>query len=391
MHKLKSTNPTTRNCEIDLFKFIFSIIIVLYHARLFGDSDIGEIVAFEKGALAVEFFFLISGFYFIPGINNFVKRNNLQNNNVSVFTEGTRYVFSRIKPFITIAIISLSFSLVSYTYTYIMDNIVFNIPVYLLHLSRCVWTILFLDAGVPIQADINRATWYLSAMFIVMLALYPLARKKRNFFVKYFAPLTIIFVLGVMVEKGRLTYTHTINELHITGGLSRAIVGILLGCIIYEISQALLKIDFSFWAKLFFTVVAYVGIFFCLIIMHYNTKTMLPQSYDPLVDFSVIPIFAIVVLIFASDLSLIKYILPKKICSFLGSFSTVLYLMHLPCRGIILCVMEDYTYTEKTTAMLIFSILISLITMFIVYIINKISAKILDIKSQNKNFNQIVC
>ncbi|MDO4608571.1 MAG: acyltransferase family protein [Clostridia bacterium] len=386
MHKLKATNSTTRNCEIDLFKFVFSIIIVLYHARLFGDSDLGDIIVFGKGALAVEFFFLISGFYFIPGINNFVEKNSLQDNSVSVFTEGVRYVFSRIKSIAIIGIFSLSFSLVSYTYTYIMENVFFNPIIYIFHISRCIWTVLFLDAGLPIQADINRATWYLSAMFIVMLIMYPLARKKRDFFVKYFSPLTIIFVLGVIIEKGRLTYTHSTNVLHITSGLSRAIVGILLGCIIYEISQALTKIKFPFWTKLFFTIIAYGGIFFCLIVMNYNTKAMLPISYDPLVDFSVIPVLAIVVLILASDLSLIKYVLPKKICGFLGKFSVIIFLMHLPCRGIIFYLMEDCTYIEKTKAMLILSLAVSLITMLIVFIINKISAKILDIKSQ-KNAN----
>ncbi len=387
MHKLQTATPAARNREIDLFKFVFSIIIVLYHARLFGNSDLGDIVAFEKGALAVEFFFLISGFYFIPSINSFINKNNLQDNKTSVFTEGVRYVFSRIKSIATIAIISLSFSLVSYTYTYIMENIIINPIVYLFHISRSVWTVLFLDAGVPIQVDINRATWYLSAMFIVMLIMYPLARRKRDFFVKYFAPLTIIFVLGIVAKKGHLTYTHATNELHITGGISRAIVGILLGCILYEISQVLIKIKFSFWAKLFFTIVAYCGIFFCLMVMHYNTKTILPLSYDRYVDFSVIPVLAIVVLIFASDLSLIKYILPKKLCSFLGSFSTVLYLMHLPCRGIIFYVMEDYSYTEKTKWMLILSILVSLITMLIIHLLNIISAKIVDIKSRQSSVN----
>lgn len=51
-------NDTQKNGELEFFRFLFSIIIVLHHSRyLVGDKN----CVLLGGALAVEFFFILSG------------------------------------------------------------------------------------------------------------------------------------------------------------------------------------------------------------------------------------------------------------------------------------------------------------------------------------------
>ena len=53
------TMSAKRNGKIEFLRFLFSLIIVVHHSRMFlGD----EISPFLGGSLAVEFFFFVSGY-----------------------------------------------------------------------------------------------------------------------------------------------------------------------------------------------------------------------------------------------------------------------------------------------------------------------------------------
>ena len=52
---------TKRNNLVEFARFMFSLLVIGYHIQMsLGDSKINF---FENGALAVEFFFLVSGFF----------------------------------------------------------------------------------------------------------------------------------------------------------------------------------------------------------------------------------------------------------------------------------------------------------------------------------------
>ena len=50
-----------RNNLVELARFLFSILVVGYHIQMTFSGD--SIDFFENGAVAVEFFFLISGYF----------------------------------------------------------------------------------------------------------------------------------------------------------------------------------------------------------------------------------------------------------------------------------------------------------------------------------------
>ena len=66
---------TQRNSLIDLFRFLFSVLVVGYHLQM---GLPGGIHFFENGCLAVEFFFLLSGYFLARSIEKCASKADLK-------------------------------------------------------------------------------------------------------------------------------------------------------------------------------------------------------------------------------------------------------------------------------------------------------------------------
>ena len=72
---------------VDIFKFIFSIVILLHHSYKLPSFN-GEHYILQSGALAVDFFFIISGYFMMKRVDkNIVNDNNL------LLIENIKYIF----------------------------------------------------------------------------------------------------------------------------------------------------------------------------------------------------------------------------------------------------------------------------------------------------------
>ena len=56
-----------RNETVDFLKFLFALVIVIFHGRKLASS--GEFALFQSGYLGVEFFFLVSGFLMMKSVS----------------------------------------------------------------------------------------------------------------------------------------------------------------------------------------------------------------------------------------------------------------------------------------------------------------------------------
>ena len=62
---------SNRNGKIEFLRFLFSVIIVIHHSRyILGDDQ----CLFLGGSLAVEFFFLVSGYLMMASIDRISAR-----------------------------------------------------------------------------------------------------------------------------------------------------------------------------------------------------------------------------------------------------------------------------------------------------------------------------
>ena len=73
-------NKPARNGKVDLLKFLFSIIVIIYH---FDNAVKYPFEIFTRGYIGVEFFFVTSGFLFAKSLSKYTyQKETLISNSV---------------------------------------------------------------------------------------------------------------------------------------------------------------------------------------------------------------------------------------------------------------------------------------------------------------------
>ena len=221
-----------RNGAIDFWKFVFCMIIAIYHGRYMGGS-VPYALFKDGGYLAVEFFFLVSGFLMAKSAKRAEETSRLQ-----LGTETAQFIWHKAKiilPYFIFAYI-VGFAIRAYTAHSGAIDILNNG-------FQSIVQLLFLEmSGIEAFTAIG-ASWYISAMLISMLALYPLLRKNRNVFTWVIAPLLAIFILGYLShEHGWLNETTKAWQL-VYPGLLRAVAELSLGCVCFGMCERLQRVQ----------------------------------------------------------------------------------------------------------------------------------------------------
>ena len=82
------------NYFIDFLKFIFSIIIVIYHAWVFAYSY--DVAPFKAGYLAVDFYFIVSVYLMMKSIQKEIVPNKM------IGIETMKFIYNKIKKYFLI-------------------------------------------------------------------------------------------------------------------------------------------------------------------------------------------------------------------------------------------------------------------------------------------------
>ena len=65
-------NPSKpRNNIVEFFRFIYSLLVLGYHVQMSYEDDVYDI--FENGAIAVEYFFVLSGYFLARSLERLAK------------------------------------------------------------------------------------------------------------------------------------------------------------------------------------------------------------------------------------------------------------------------------------------------------------------------------
>lgn len=179
------SNIKIRNGNIELLRFLFSVVIVLLHAMI-------EEIPFRGGYLCVEFFFILSGYFMAASIAQKTRSECKTESIDGIILESIKYVIRRIKsifPYIFFSTI-IGYFVLSYTYNW---NFAWD------QLALIVSDFLFLQSfGLPV-ASYTGIIWYLSSMFIALLVLYPIVRKNFEIYSKYISPMIALFIMGYLI------------------------------------------------------------------------------------------------------------------------------------------------------------------------------------------------
>lgn len=229
-----------KNGKIELLRFVFAVIVVIFHIN----TDIwhlelqtyGWFPLFPQGALGVEFFFLVSGYLMAKSVK---KQNSIQAPDINTLGSDTmQFLWRKLKPILPFHLLFCGMRL--------LLNIIYapNVSSFLYFVQR-IPSLLFLSfIGISPNAFLG-VEWYIGAMLLSMLLLYPLCRYRYNLYVFVIAPLAGILLTSYMMhEFGRIAGTTDWATFTLKCNL-RALAELSLGAVCYEASSALERISFS--------------------------------------------------------------------------------------------------------------------------------------------------
>ena len=220
-----------RNGEIDFLRFVFSMVVVFFH---FNENY--HFGFCSNGSIAVEFFFVVSGY---------------------LLASHVRSIHSRPETWSEIADSTWAFLLKKaggffhyYVCVFLLNLVIRCVLVrgadvlsLLMRLLKSIPTITLTFMGLNYRSAALYVgnTWYLSAMLIAMFMLYPLLVKSFDAATKLLFPLVSMFTLGYLYSAYGTVATWNKTAGIFSSGVLRAIAEIALGASLLHVSCLLAR------------------------------------------------------------------------------------------------------------------------------------------------------
>ena len=340
-----------RISEIELMRFAAAFIIMGHHF----------LFVFDKGWILVEFFFILSGILMAQSAEKTIQSKK----QLDLGNDAKNFIIRKIKtllPYLIIAYLSyITIYLILGGFTSTLANDILNqIPDYLL----------LIDAGFNVEGYLmDDATWYISAMIIGLMILYPIYLRLGNLGRYVVMPLIFIFCIGFLIHTGTTMNFHRQWIGFASGGMIRGIGEMALGAFCYTICTHLKKIELTTIGNIITTMMKILLITITVIwSMGYLHTTK---------DFVIIFIIAGFLIIMYSEKG---YNIPKgsRICTYLGTLSIPIFILHRPISA----AMKNFIGAEWFNENL-------LLAMVIVIVISAIVVAILDYGKEHGFFERI--
>lgn len=297
--------------EFDLWKLIAAVVIVIYHSRNLPVET--ERTYFRGGSIMVELFFLISGF--------FLAKSALRGKELSKGgTTGNKawsFILKKTWAFYPYLLFALTVGTVVRT-VYLQEDFLQLIK----HGVQGLCDLLLLwNAGWGRNFGVTQG-WYLSAMMLSTLILYPCIRKWGRSFVQLVCPLAAAFILGYLFHKFGNFRDPAAWSILFYKGFLRGFAEISLGCFCFTVAEKVQEIRLTRLARVLCSIVEYGSL--AAIIIYSNTESCLDMDCESVL------LMAIAVIIMGSRASILSEVWDKtSVLPWLGKFSMMLYLNHM--------------------------------------------------------------
>lgn len=315
----------TRNGAIDFWKFVFSIMVVQFHS-----SNLTKIktTPFVGAAIAVEFFFLVSGYLMAASISRY------QEEDIMVGRDSRKFMLHKIRGLCPEIFIAWG---IGFVVQHIARKNV-SLSSLVKDLMTGVWDMFFLRESGLEGFKANPAAWYISAMLLAMLVLVPLFLKNRDVFINVWAPILAIATLGYLSKnvgdlRGPTDWLGFCYK-----GVLRAVGELCMGVICWGICRKLKELPVSRLGKLLLTVLE-LGCYFGVILWSYEHK-------GSQMDFVMLLLFAVGVVVTFSGYSLLSSFFNKPLVYFLGKISFPVYLSHNYWSHALVRIYPGQTYAQ---------------------------------------------
>lgn len=325
-----------RNLSIDIMRMIFAVNVFINHSSglIHPNENVSAYMMF--GFLGVEFFFILSGYLMAAKAD--------KESDVEIGSATIRFIYKKVcsyYPYFIIAwIMGMAVDGIGKDVKTIVTNILKSFPI-LFQINM---------AGFR-GYQVLGPTWYLSAMILTMLILYPLLLRFRKDFNLAIAPIIGIFSYGYLFLKvGNLATIEPLDNGFIYTGLIRGVGGISLGCICYECAKTLSQQSPNKRAG---SVLAFLELLaFGLAILLQRTRT----NFRP--DFLFVCLAAIGITAAFCKQNALCHALHGNY-SWIGRFSLSFYLADAVARSLILHYMPNATREQRLAPVIVLVILLA--------------------------------
>ncbi len=341
------------NGTISLLKFIFAFIVMMYHFRISFFPSNRHLLPINLGYLAVDFFFIVSGYYFgLSAIKDWNKRSN-------IYLDNLKMLWKKIKKLLPYSIIATIITCIG---VYFLRN--FSLSQLLPNFFG-----MFFLSSFGIGNNLVGTIWFISSMLISMAIIYPLLRKLKVNYIYFWAPLIIFFGFGILYRNfNNLNIYNIVLNNYIYGGLIRAFADINIGVILgYVIKNSHLTVK---PVKLYIYIITFIE--FLLYVFIIGIILIYPKSSH--LDYLLIPVITLALTISFSEISYSSKLLSNKFVYYLEKISMPLMFNHL----MIFKIFEEFNFKNfsSTFVLLGLSILTIIFTIIEYHLLNFIIPKI---------------
>src|SRR5674476_53751 len=168
-----------RNNNVEFWRFIFTVIVCLFH---FSGTYFSGKSYFSGGYIAVEFFYILSGFLLMSS----QTKSELSPGSKR---SAAKYTFERLKILYPHYIFSFA---VIFAFAMMQSNK--SLVDVSKNLLQSIWEITMLQMSGIRCSIYNQPTWYLSGLIIMGYLIYFLLNHCRKVFIELIAPFSIFLV-----------------------------------------------------------------------------------------------------------------------------------------------------------------------------------------------------
>lgn len=290
-----------RDGRIELMRFVASIFIMIGHM---GYINCSKTRPFEGAWFYVEFFLILTGYF---TARHFLSGKASGENKVKVSVDYTLKKFIRFLPYTTGAV------LVWYLFKMLPDLQAEHLGA-LKSLEDMPFEMLFLSAANTNGSHLF-TIWFLSAMFLTLPALCLILQISNKYIV-----LLLSFYFSVIYYLFRYDYGSHVYP----NQMIRVFCGMMLGVLVYFVSQKLREKELSRALKAVLSVIEILAVLFPIITAGLNISVL---------RFDLLAFFVSSVLIFSGQT--FNSTLSNPFFSYLGKISMPIYIWHLAVSAVV--------------------------------------------------------
>ena len=339
------------NGVIGLWKFIYCLMIIALHVGVAMKTDAK--IAFRAGSIGVEFFFMVSGYLLAK------KALNTSSKNDEIGIKTRDYILGKVKKMFPYILVSYLISMALYTHIYVYSKS---------DIINTIWDLLFLrNSGMQYRTMLYVA-WYISAMLICMIGLYPLILRYKRNFVYIVSPLICILLGGFISYK----YGNISGNGDVYKALLRALFELSLGNIIYIASEKIKETRFTSFGKSLITAIEVIGFISILFVTNLEKAH---QKYDFIM---ILILFISISCAFSEQTYFIKWC-NNKFVFYLEKLSLPMYLNQVWIMDLVNNIVNKNNITFPFYQRLLLIVVLDIIFSIIMIFIEKYMIKIKDI------------